>query len=245
MRLPYKYKNAPLFKDQQGLTLVELMVALIIALFLMGGLATLLMNTRAAFGDQNKLAVLQDNARMALTMINNVIQQGGYFPDPTVNTAASVPTPFAGTYSATAPGDTISVAYMTAPNDTILNCSGTSNTTTANVLYINSLSVSGGQLVCAVDIGGTETEYALVSGLQNMQIQYGVKANTAAPCANCVDTYMNATQVGATTNWANVISVVVTLTFDNPLYSGPGDSQPQTISFRRVTSVMGKVGIVL
>lgn len=232
-------RNIRLSKVQRGLTLVELMVAMLIALFLMGGLATLLMNTRDAFGKQNKLAVLQDNQRMALTMISDVIQQGGYFPDPTTNTAASVPTPFAGTYSTTAPGDTISVAYMTANNDGILNCSGTQNTSGANVLYTNTFSVSGGRLACTV--GGTQ--YFLVDGVQNLQILYGVKANAAATCANCVDTYLNATQMTAA-NWANVISVVVALTFDNPLYTG-ADSQPQTLTFTRDVAVMNKVGIAL
>ncbi len=71
---------------QRGLTLVELMVAMAIALFLLGGLLTIVQNTRKTFGAQMQLAQLQDNQRLAMTLLGDVIQTAGYFPDPTVNT---------------------------------------------------------------------------------------------------------------------------------------------------------------
>jgi hypothetical protein len=43
------------------------------------------------------------------------------------------------------------------------------------------------------------------------------------------------------------MSVMVTLTFTNPLYSGASgaDSQPQTLSLTRVVTVMNQSGVVL
>src|SRR5258708_8466879 len=74
---------------QDGFTMVELMVALVIGLFLMGGLMTLLQNNRKAFSSQSLLGQLQDSERLAMTMMSGVIQQSGYFPDPSLNSPAT------------------------------------------------------------------------------------------------------------------------------------------------------------
>src|ERR1700761_89521 len=119
----------------RGFTLIELMIALTIGIFLLGALLTIVQTNRTVFGDQNKMAQLQDGERMAIAMMSDVIQSAGYFPTPYPpynNTLIGSLIPagqFAGgqalygTYSATAPGDQISVRYMTASGDGILNCS--------------------------------------------------------------------------------------------------------------------------
>jgi type IV pilus assembly protein PilW len=187
---------------ERGFTLLEILIALTIGLFLLGALLIIVQTNRTVFGNQNKLSQLHDAERMALTMMADVIQSAGYFPDPTVNTQASALSavaPFAigqaisGTYSAAAPGDQIIVRYMTTGGDNILNCSGQSNPSGGpNTLYVNSFQILNGQLICTMN----GTQYNLVSGITNLTILYGVKSNAAAP-ANDVDTYMNATQVNA------------------------------------------------
>ena len=67
---------------QRGFTLIELMVTVAIALFLLGGLLTILQNMRGTYGNQQALAQLQDQQRFAMTVLTDVIQAGGYFPDP-------------------------------------------------------------------------------------------------------------------------------------------------------------------
>ena len=69
----------------RGFSLVELAVAMTVALFLLGGLLTVLQNMRRAQTTQTGLSQLQDNQRIAMTLLNNVLQSAGYFPDPTVN----------------------------------------------------------------------------------------------------------------------------------------------------------------
>lgn len=231
-------------RAQRGYTLVEVMIAVLVALFLLNGLLTIVQNNRRVFGTQNQLAQLQDGQRLVMTMISDVVQTAGYFPDPTANTSAVLiaAAPFAaaqaisGTYSAAAPGDTIRARYVTATGDGILNCSGASNTSGANQLYVNVFAVVGGNLVCTMN----GTQYTLVSGVQNMSVLYGVKTNFAVD-NNTVDTYLNASQMTAA-NWNNVITVTVTLTFTNPIYVA-GSGQPQTIVFQRVVGVMGRAGI--
>jgi type IV pilus assembly protein PilW len=240
---------------QGGFTLIELSVAVLIGLFLLGGLLTIVQQNRRVFGNQGQLAQLQENQRLAMTIMANVIHVAGYFPDPTSNTSASSMTAngtfaaagqaIVGTENAAVPGDTISVRYATATGDGILNCSGTSNATGANQVYVNAFSVvinpvgssPGSWLTCTMN----GTSYPLVRDVQNLSILYGVKTNFAVD-NNSIDIYLNAAQMTAA-NWNNVLSVKVTLSFLNPLYVGPGLGQPQTIAFERVIGVMNRFGV--
>ncbi len=226
------------------------MVALLIGLFLLGALLIIVQTNKRVFVNQNQLAQLQDGERMALTVISDVLQSAGYFPDPTTNTLAMTLTqslPFAvgqsvyGVSSGTPAGDQLYVRYMTTGGDGILNCSGQSNPTGGpNTLYVNLFQVLNGQLVCTMN----GTQYNLVSGVTNMTIQYGVKANAVAP-GNNVDTYMTASQVNAAGLWDNVIAALVQVTFTNPMYVPGQTGQPPTVSIQRVISVMNQTGPTL
>ncbi len=245
MRAAYSDFQAP--RRHRGFTLIEILIALLIGVFLLGALLTIVQANRTVFGNQNQLAQLQDSERMAMTMMSDVIQSAGYFPDPTSNvlgTALGPVAPFAagqsiwGASGGGPPGDQISVRYMTAGGDGILNCSGKSNPTGgANTVYVNSFQVVGTQLVCTMN----GTPYTLVNGVTNLTVLYGVKANAAAT-GNDTDTYMSAAQV---TNWGNVISALVQLTFTNPMYvaSQPTNNVNQpTVSLQRVIGVMSQSG---
>jgi type IV pilus assembly protein PilW len=255
--MPKDRSNIRIQGGQRGFTLIEIMIALLIGIFLLGALLTIVQANRAVFGNQSQLALLQDSERMAMTMMTDVIQSSGYFPDPTSNSqgsALAAAAPFAsgqpiyGTYSAADPGDSISVRYMTTGGDGILNCSGQSNPAGGpNTLYTNSFQVVNGQLACTMN----GTAYNLVTGATNstttlgvthLSILYGVKTNAAA-VGNNVDTYLNASQMTAG-NWNNVLSVLVTLTFTNPLYV-PNQGQPQTFKIQRVVGVMNQLGPTL
>ena len=236
--------------DERGFTLIEILIALLIGLFLAGALLTIVQTNRTVFGNQNKLAQLQDGERMALTMMTDVIQSAGYFPNPTQNTlnnSLTVVAPFVaagqsvyGLYSATPPGDQIFIRYMTAGGDGILNCSGQSNPTGGpNTLYVNTFQVLNNQLICTMN----GTQYNLVNGVTNLSVLYGVKANAGAT-GNNVDTYMNAAQVTAAGLWGSVISALVQLTFTNPLYIA-NQGQPQTVIIQRVVGLMSQTGPVL
>jgi type IV pilus assembly protein PilW len=231
---------------QAGYSLIELSVAILVALFLLAGVLTVVQNNGLAFRNENQIGQMQDGARLAMTMISDVIQIAGYFPDPTSNTATSMLTavaPFAagqaisGTYGAAAPGDTVAVRYSTASGDGILSCNGSANTTGGIKVYVNVFSVTGGQLVCAMN----GTQYPLVAGIQKLSVLYGVKTNLAVDDNNA-DTYLRANEMTAA-NWGNVISVRFTLTFNNPLYVAAGQGQPQTLTFERVVDVMGRTGL--
>jgi type IV pilus assembly protein PilW len=252
---------------QGGFTLVELAVAMAIALFLLAGLATIMDSNRRTYRNQTALAQLQDSQRLAMTMLNDIVREAGYFPDPTSNTAASTllagtlgsGTPvagsvqntqsIAGSYQAANPGDAISVRYATVLGDGILLCDGTSSTVAAVTTYVNTFSVdSSGQLVCQISkaLGAAGTPRPLVSGISRLNILYGVKRNFGSSDNN-VDTYVRADQM-TTTDWVNVSSVKITIVFVNPLATTAGGArvpgQPATITFLRVVAIMNRTGIL-
>jgi type IV pilus assembly protein PilW len=254
-------------EGQQGFTLIEILIALLIGVFLLAALLTIVQANRRVYGDQSQLAQLQDSERMAMTLMTDVIQMAGYFPNPTQNTLdgslIQAGTLFAqgqsiaGTFSSAVPGDSISVRYMTAGSDGILNCSGLSNPNAvggATILYVNTFQVVNGQLVCTLTSSAAPTpvQYNLVSGVTNatttlgvtnLSILYGVKTNAGA-AGNTVDTYLNASQVTAANDWNNVISVLIELTFTNPLYTNGSTTQPKTIEIQRVVGIMNQLGPV-
>ena len=240
-------------RHQAGLTLIEMMVTVLIALFLIGGLLVMLQHTRAAYTSTNQLSTLQDNERLAISMITDVVQSAGYFPDPVNNTAdlafPAAVAPFVlkdqvvtGTQTAGLP-DTLAVRFQTTSGDQILNCIGQSNTKlpvglASNTVYINAFSIVANQLQCDLNDGATDTVLPLVEGVQDMQVWFGVKRDFTQDNYN-VDTYVRPVDMVGT-DWNNVSAVKVVLTFANPLQ---GLGQPATITFERVIAVMNRAGV--
>jgi type IV pilus assembly protein PilW len=220
---------------ERGFTLVELMVTVAIALFLIGGLLTVLQNVRGAYNNQQLLSQLQDQQRFALTVLTDVIQAGGYFPDPKVwQPSNSLPASgnyalgqaFYGTHPGGTAADSIGIRYRTALNDGVIFCDGSSNTTeNPDGLFVNQFTVAPpagntpGQLQCQLtDVAtGAVNTVPIVNGVQNLLIYYGVKRN-AVPVDYNVDTYLTADQMNAANgDWNNISSVRVILSFTNPL----------------------------
>jgi type IV pilus assembly protein PilW len=253
-------------RTQSGFTLVELMVTVAIALFLIGGLLTVLQNVRGAYNNQQALSQLQDQQRFALTVLTDVIQAGGYFPNPVLWTpalslpAAGSPCPgapafvagqaFDGCHPAVNGPDTITVRYRTLAGENVIFCDGSTNTATAPTgLFVNQFSVVAGQLQCQLTNAatGAVNTVPIVSGIQSLVVYYGVKRNPVPPDYN-VDTYLTADLMNPAgpngNDWLNVSSVRVVLTFTNPLCTPvcqPG--QNATINFERVIEVMSRAGV--
>lgn len=255
-------------RRQRGFNLVELMVACAIAVFLLFGLVTIVQNVRQANLNQQALTQLQDEQRFAMSVITDVIQNGGYFPNPVANSpdGALVATgnfaqngqAFYGTHPGGAASDTISVRYATEGGDGVILCDGSTNTAPPGPLvpaggFINQFTVQTaapgvvGGLYCQVNNGGASAVapgILLAPGVTSMSVWYGVKRNCAASDYN-VDTYVLANQMSTTTpcgiDWLNISSVRVQLVFNNPLWGQPG--QQQFITFQRVVEVMARAGV--
>ena len=244
----------------RGYTLIEILIALLVALFLLAGLGTLVAGTRRTGTNQMALAQLQDEQRLAMSMLSDVIQTAGYFnTNLFYTTAAAFPAAVTttggannitlaagqvvgGTHTSISAPDTIAVRYATSGTDGIINCVGGTNaaaTIYVNYFFVNTATTPN-QLQCSSD-GKTSDAVSLVSHVVNMQIWYGV--STGGGTTSNVDTYMTADQVTSSTGgWPTVTSVRVTLTFDNPLWLQPG--QPQYVYFTRVIALQTRAGAV-
>jgi type IV pilus assembly protein PilW len=243
-------KNPPRcdFRAQRGFTLLELVVAMTIAVFLLSGLFATLQSTRHAYAQQNELAQLQDNQRLAMTLMADVVESAGYFPKPSVYAASAflpaigawtLSQSVIGTANAAAPGDTITVRYgADATNDNTFNCVGRQNATGATTTFYNTFKV-------VVDAAGVSwlvcndgtTDYQLVKDVTNMKIVYGVHLGPVT--GSCTDTYQTSAQMVATpANWANVCSINLTLTFVNRVSLVTGG----TVSMQRNIALMNMAG---
>ena len=246
-------------RRERGFTLVELMVTVAIAVFLLFGLVTVVQNVRQANLYQSQLSALQDEQRFAMTILTDVIQAAGYFPNPpptawtpTSSLAAwTSPTygytfpqgiAFAATSHVNGVADSFGVRYRTDSGDGVLLCDGSTNNTGATQVYVNQFTIlppAGnvpGQLLCFLSsTGKAET---LVNGIQSMTIFYGVNRNSPGTNYN-VDTYLTSDQMTAA-DWGNITTVRVQLVFTNPI---TGAGQPATITFERVIQVMARAGV--
>jgi|GEM_PF-5168711 len=70
--------SRPQVLNQQGFGLIELMISLAIASFLVLGLVSMAGSMQNAYNQQSNLAVLHDKERFASTIFGNVLQVGGY-----------------------------------------------------------------------------------------------------------------------------------------------------------------------
>lgn len=115
------------FKSQ-GLSLVEMMVAITIGLLLLLGLANLLISTSHNFKTQDDFSRIQENGAFALNTIGYDIRHAGFYG-------------FLGVRNVTVP-----VAITAPTNDcggSVLGTSGISTTSDPNVFYTSTVGMSG------------------------------------------------------------------------------------------------------
>jgi type IV pilus assembly protein PilW len=65
-------------KHQLGLSLIELMIAIVIGVLLMAGTAGLLISNKRIYKEQNEMGRLQENARFAMEILIRDIRRAGY-----------------------------------------------------------------------------------------------------------------------------------------------------------------------
>jgi type IV pilus assembly protein PilW len=247
-----------------GFSLVELMVTVSIALFLVGGLLTILQNVRATYNQQQQLVQLQDEQRFALTVITDAVQAAGYFPDPTNYTTGNfllsgnfqADWVFFGTHVTGAADnvaqDTLSTRFWTDTSyvnsgygPVLCNGVDTSKQPPGPQQWFVTFSVGpdpatgNSALLCSVNGGAA---FALVDNVTALAVYYGVKRDLTLGDYN-VDTYETFDTVQLSVNDPlNVSSVRIVITFANPLF-GQTPTQPQFITLERVIEVMARGGL--
>jgi type IV pilus assembly protein PilW len=204
---------------QAGFSLIELMIAIAMGLFLVIGIIGLVISFSSTFRTQDKLTQGQESLRFMLSVLDTTVHNAGYYADPVTDTVATaLPAASVGTFAAaqfisgttdsTTAIDTLNVRYQTAGNDTLMNCQGDASTT--KVVLTNSFTVNtSGQFTCAVatEKGSLGTPLVLADNVASMTVMYGVDTDSDGSA----DTYMTAAAVTTSSMWLKVLSVRLTL----------------------------------
>ena len=252
---------------QKGFSLIELMVAVVIGLFIVLGLSQMFISMYSTSQSQSTLSQYQTGQTQAIVALTNTVQLAGYYAStPTSATYASTALPAftntgdgssfvagAGIVGTTGTGtpeqDTLDIYYQSSGSDNIYNCQGgvtpIGTPTPIYTAVVNSFSVNASnQLVCTVSVGGAAPTTALVlaNNVQSMTVLYGVDTTgaTSTP-ADTTDAYMTATQVGAAGDWLYVRAVQITLNFCTANVITPAlTSCNTTTPWVQVINLMGK-----
>jgi len=224
---------------QQGFSLLETFIGITIGLFILAGLITVFSTTLRVFSEQSSMSRWQDNERTAMQMLTTVIEHAGYYYNPQTQTKATAfPVDSGNQFNAAGQVvtgssngvDTVTVRYWPSASgasnsDFIEDCNGGLAGAGSSSMVINTFTLNGGELTCAV---GSQQARTLASGISAWSVLYGVDSDADGS----VDGYYPAS-VMTNTQWPSVVSVQITLTFPDPLDSS------KTISSVRVINFMG------
>lgn len=213
--------------NQSGLSLIELLIAMFIGLFLLAGITSSYLSSKKTSIARDQYSILEDNGRIALEVLTNTLQHTGYtsasgtpLEDKFITAAVTSSSCSDGSQSVlntgiipvTADnnaGDSLGVIYL-GDSNVFTDCSGAPLPATCQLnpglptdpakIY-SAFFLDASNLQCA---GSRDaSEQTIAEGIENMQILYGVDANAD----NQVDRYVNAPNVG--TLWNNVINIQV------------------------------------
>lgn len=71
-------KNFYMRSTQSGLSIIELMIAMFIGLFLLAGISSTYLYSKKSSTQRDELSILEDNGRLALEILSKTIQHTGY-----------------------------------------------------------------------------------------------------------------------------------------------------------------------
>jgi type IV pilus assembly protein PilW len=184
-----KYKSC-----QKGMTLIEIMIALLIGAFLLGGVLQIFIGSKQTNRMQENLSRLQENGRFALDFLTNDIRMAGYAEC----LVFTVPTPITGTNNdGLNASDTLTIQLSTSA------CAIPATATAFSTILYNVQTGAGGQpALFKNDATGAQE---LVEGIENMQIFYGVDTDTPHDGANYY------APANLPPDWPNVVSIRIIL----------------------------------
>ncbi|TQV77559.1 prepilin-type N-terminal cleavage/methylation domain-containing protein [Aliikangiella marina] len=197
-------KSSFISAKQKGFSLVELMVAALLGLVLLGGVIQLFLGSNENYRMQDELASIQEDGRFALMFLNEQIEMAGW-TDPSSSQVVSA-IDFGN--SADGLNDTIAMSYVRAIDGVNnLDCNGN---VVLNGIVTNQFSVNAdNELVCR-GMGAGGVAQPLISGVSSFQVLYGVETELVCP-DGVVDRYMTRDEVNAAGLTGNVMAVRVSL----------------------------------
>ena len=218
-------KLSTIIQKQHGFSLIEIMIALVIALILMVAIGQVFLGNKQAYKTQEDLSRMQEDARFAIEAMSRSIRMAGYKGN---GSAAVFPanSVLAGTDAASANGsDTLIVRYagssllsnVLTPDGSVIDCLGNGvprDTISSNKFYIANDPANNNEpsLFCdtSTDNFATTTTKVLVPGVESMQILWGMDADgDGAP--NCYLAVSTNNCSGQPFNTDNVVVLRISL----------------------------------
>ncbi|MBF0446682.1 MAG: PilW family protein [Magnetococcales bacterium] len=209
MMILFSEKN----RSQQGLSLVELMIAMTIGLMVLAGVMRIFQNQRANHQLQQGMEQVQESGRFLLDFIGSDLRMAGYPRDSTLFTTA-----ITGTEGGDADtSDTVTIQY-----ESTTNCGGdpTGGPTTQNQYLIQTNAAGNPELQCIGTVAGGSQTYGLVEFSERMQVLYG--EDTDAIEDGAVNLFRTADNV---VDWQRVGAVRIAWLVNNGQYVGGSDSR--------------------
>jgi type IV pilus assembly protein PilW len=221
-------KPIKLLKLQTGISMIEIMIAMLIGIFLTGGLIQMFITSKNTNKLQDAVSRVQENGRFAVEFITEDVRMADYFME--CSTASKDLLAVTGTDNDTTDPniidgtDTITVRQTTGACD--------SRQTTAVTYSIRTGANGGPSLYKQINNAAPQE---LVEGVEQMQILYGVDTDTSAADRaeyGVPDYYVPANVVASNTNWDDVLAIKISLLVrsDNKVTS---DTSPDTYNAYR------------
>jgi type IV pilus assembly protein PilW len=199
-----KYKQALFNKSQQGVTLVELMVSMLVGVVLLSGVIAVYIGSKQSYSARGGLSALQENGRIAIKRLQRGVLGAGYPKNggmvPIISDAGKVTAASRITVSAdNANGDTLTVSFMPFGTVYTQDCLGQYSPGR----IINNYFVQNGQLMCRGS--GNTVAQPIAEAVDNMQVFYGIDTDTDG----FANQYLKYDDMAG--NWLNVVSIQVAL----------------------------------
>jgi type IV pilus assembly protein PilW len=224
-------------RTQRGLSIIELLVAMVIGLLLMTGVLQVFFASKQTYSSNEAASRLQENGRFALEFIAQSVRMAGYME--VVNSKKNPPMPIAGINCATSnvcssqgtgsASDTLGVGLQPRLIEGFRrDCRGhpLSGAAADTDTIINHFAVIAGSLTCKAKILATgdwvkddSSPLALVEGIDILQVQYGLSAGTSV---DGVRQYVSGDRVN---NWSNVVAIRIAVLANSVTATNPRTPQ--------------------
>lgn len=189
---------------QKGLSIVELMVALVLSLVVMLVTISIYVSNKQTYRFLDQYSLLQENGRFAVFFLREHILQAGFPRQSGINPFPVVP----GNGTGPNGSDSITVQFQSAVdclNDIPAGALPLKQTQNTFDLNTDLLRCNGNGLVGGVD----QPARPLVEGITNMQIEYGVDTDADGIANTYADSAVvnNGVITAGTPDWDSVVSV--------------------------------------
>lgn len=218
-------------KQQRGLSLVELLIAMALGLLLTVGALQMMLSSQGLYRTTDSLSRIQESGRFALDFLAKDIRMGGY----NVSSGVALYQQACGAsfLSCTDDGGGTAadrIGIQLNPSRAVDCVGNTVVDTVVNVYYlrtvsgISSLYCRGFNPVTTLWYGA---EQPLIDGVENLQILYGIKNTTFDGKLQFIDQYVPAS---AALDFASVATVRIALLINNGQVIGNGDKASRSFT---------------